>query len=171
MTPTLIASLTNKLQLNSWDQEGHLIDAPSLSLIAKIEDLPQGTSSASDFRWRDCEPLLEQASALLDRALMDRIAFQTTGEKLATFTLDIKRAIESIAITNEEQNDGRFDTPYAVSSSQYGSLSATQKSLTAQTSAASNRGQALTMFTAQADENGVNRKLRIPPSFGSCRTK
>ena len=157
MTPNLdqlISDLTTKLQLDPWTSDGDLVNAPVLSLLPSPGDLPASTSPASDFRWRDCEPLLEQASALLDRALTDRTAFQSSGEKFATFSLDVKRTIELIKISDRERNSGRFETPYLVSSAQYNTLDATQTYLKAQVDAASNRSQALSYFNQKmADQS------------------
>src|SRR5262245_5282753 len=44
--------------------------------IADVPELPGNVP----FRDRDVEPLLEQASSLLDRALADRAMLQTAGE-------------------------------------------------------------------------------------------
>ncbi len=112
----LIASREGKIQLDPWTGDGALRIAPLLQLLSGI-DLVQGVSPPADFRWRDVEPLIEQASALLDRVLADRSAFQAVGEKYATLTLDLFRTTKLVAETDKEIADLRFEVPSKVSTS------------------------------------------------------
>lgn len=146
-----MADVRAKLHIDPWDNQGQLTFADTLCLIRDGGgNLPQGTSPPGDFRWRDCEPLLEQASALLDRALSDRSAAQSVGEKLATLLLDIKRSWELNKISEQERIDLRFETPYLVSKSQCDSQSITLDRLVRQLRDDSNRSMALTAFQNNA---------------------
>lgn len=102
--------------LNPWDEQGQSLTAQALSFMAGIDEV-KSTSPTGQFRIRDIEPLIEQASALLDRALSDRAALQQIGEKLATFTLDVRRSMSLIDISDAERENNRFETPYQVSRS------------------------------------------------------
>ncbi len=114
-------ALKDKLQLNALIPP--TMDLAAASKFNLMEGISQtaGVSAPNDFRWRDCEPLLEQASALLDRALADRTLFQTASEKWATLRLDVERSLKQIELTDEE---GKlpFETPYNVSKNQLDSL-------------------------------------------------
>jgi hypothetical protein len=80
----------------------------------------KGVFNASQFQIRDVEPLMEQANALLERAISDRAALQSVGEKLATFYLDVVRNWKLVVISNDERtNGGRFETPFKVSAGQF----------------------------------------------------
>jgi hypothetical protein len=151
----LIADVQNKLQLNPWTDTGKLRSAPLLSFITGVEQL-KGVSPAGEFRWRDCEPLLEQASALIDRALVDRTSLQLAGEKYATFTLDVMRTLGLVMITDQERSDKCFETPYLVSKSQCESQQQSLTSLDSQLSDSSNRSLALNRLSVEKD-NQNNR--------------
>jgi hypothetical protein len=87
------------------------------SLNAGIQALP-GVSADNKFMSRDIEPLLEQASALLDRALLDRAALQSVGEKWANLMLDLVRTHRLADIAEREKVAGRYTTPAEVSKRQ-----------------------------------------------------
>ncbi|MGD0074762.1 MAG: hypothetical protein ABSD31_10535 [Candidatus Binataceae bacterium] len=128
---SLIRSVKERLHISQlWDDKGNLVGDEfdkfneklklSLRFADNISTLP-GVSTDTSFKWRDVEPLLEQANALLDRAIADRTVLQSVGEKWATLLLDIIRSINLIKITDRERAAkpfGRFETPFIVSSNQ-----------------------------------------------------
>lgn len=149
---SLINSLTDQLQLEPqrWTNTGALTNAPELRLMDPSNN-PQGVSAPNDFRSRDVEPLLEQASAMLDRSLLDRAAFQQAGEKFATFTLDISRKISLVGISdNEINNDHRFEVPYQLSKGRYDSQQRMSQGLADQVNAGSFQTQALNNLTTRS---------------------
>ncbi len=72
----------------------------------------------AEFKERDVEPLLEQASALLDRALADRSTGQAAGEKYATFLIDAWRSMKLVEIGYREESQRKFEVPADMSKAQ-----------------------------------------------------
>src|SRR5262245_49181424 len=92
-------------------------DAKNLSVAGGVTRT-QGSCSTVRFRPQDVEPLLDQATSILDRALSDRVTWHNMGEKWATLRLDVfqSRHLERIAELEEQQ--GRFDYEAALAAGQ-----------------------------------------------------
>ena len=84
------------------------------SIHHEIEKLLK-IESKEIFRLQDVEPLLDQASVILDRALADRTAWQSVGEKKAGLKLDLLYAIELDDIIRTERDAGKFEVDSKVS--------------------------------------------------------
>lgn len=79
----------------------------------------KGSCAGIEFRPQDVEPLLEQASIILDRAAVDLATAQTLGEKLANLSCDLMQffAVDNILI--REEVDGKFKVDEIAGKSQY----------------------------------------------------
>src|SRR4051812_32896957 len=67
------------------------------------------------FRPQDVEPLLDQAIAILDKAIADRGRWASAGEKFANLQMDVFSSSRLVQISLAEEQDGRFDVDSTVS--------------------------------------------------------
>lgn len=128
----LVDDLSNKLHIAQpllADQHGQvtstLRDAGKLDFLSGIGEV-KGVASKSEFRWRDCEPLLEQASALLDRALLDRNNLQLAAEKFISLMLELVRSLAIAMIADDEQDSNRYGLQKEISTAELASHIATE---------------------------------------------
>lgn len=167
----LINLLREELQLDPWGMDGNYLNASLLTLMAGIDAVFAG-SPTSDFRKQDVEPLLEQANALLDRALADRALFQQAGEKFATFTLDVKRTLETVLIRQAEEADKNYETPYDVSKSDYQAQSSLLDSLNDLIKKRKNALEALSLRgMIESARTGILQEIADTPPTGQASTQ
>jgi hypothetical protein len=92
-------------------------DSKLFDLHAKRAET-RGSCGMVRFRPQDVEPLLDQASIILEKALSDRNRWQSAGEKYANLKLDIYNSSRLDAISLGEEQDGRFDVDHFVAEGQ-----------------------------------------------------
>ena len=117
----VVTALRAKYKLSAEGADRSLTDAYAQSDLFNLHfGLAQvkPTSDPSYFRPQDVEPLLDQATTILERALVDRTSAQSLGEKLANVFVELTQAFALDAITTAEEAAGRFDVDAAVSRAQ-----------------------------------------------------
>ena len=105
-----------------------------------------GTKGDVRFRSQDVEPLLDQATTILDKCGSDRSRWQSAGEKFANLRLDLFNSVRLDGISLEEERDGRFDVEAALTSGQ-------RAANTAKRDATQNKLDALTQLLRFVDRS------------------
>jgi len=83
-------------------------DAEILMLSGGI-NRPDGSCNLVTFRTQDAESLLDQASAIIDRALADRNTWKSLLERWATLRIDLIQSACLELISEAEERNSRFD--------------------------------------------------------------
>ena len=83
-----------------------------------------------DFSFMQVEPLLDQAADLLDRALRDRATYDELAAKYVRLKMEIEEYAELDAIHAEEEANGVYDVPAAVSASEQNATAINHKQRT-----------------------------------------
>lgn len=116
----------------------------------------RGSLGLVHFRPQDIEPLLDQASAILEKALSDRTRWQSAGEKFANLKLDIYNSGRLVAISLAEEQDGRFDVDHFVTE---GTQNANNAKISAAVQQKTELDALVTMLDPQNLSVSVNRAV------------
>jgi hypothetical protein len=90
-----------------WNSIAHA-DAAMLMLTEGVDRL-EGSCTSVAFRAQDAESLLDQASAIIDRALADRTTWKSLLERWATLRIDLFQSVCLEVISQNEEQHSRFD--------------------------------------------------------------